>query len=193
VAASDDAYQYDRNPNSIRPWTLQVTLPEPAVAARPSCLPMGAIGVMLSGAVVFNALDAEGRDAPAHEILDACGGHPERSGIYHYHALSPCLRDAAPATAHSSLLGYALDGFGIYGPRGEGGKTLASAGLDACHGHTHQVLFRGASRRVYHYHLTAGYPYTLGCFKGTPATLPQPSPGPGPPGGGPPPGDGPPP
>ena len=43
---------------------------------------------MLTGNVFFNALDAVGRDAVAHEIQDACEGHPERSSLYHYHNLS---------------------------------------------------------------------------------------------------------
>lgn len=33
-------------------------------------------------------------------------------------------------TGHSPLFGYALDGFGIYGPRGEDGKMMTNAKLD---------------------------------------------------------------
>ena len=78
IAASDDAYQYDRNPNRIRAQSLEYRLPiNPVIAAQPSCLPGGAIGVMLSGAVLYNALDAGGRDALAVETQDACQGHPD--------------------------------------------------------------------------------------------------------------------
>ena len=127
---------------------------------------MGPIGVMLTGSYFFNALDAAGRDAAAHEVQDACAGHPEMRGAYHYHSLSPCASDTK--SSHSALVGYALDGFGIYGPRGENGKTLTNAGLDECHGHTHAVTWNGKKTRSYHYHATAEYPYTLGCFRGTP-------------------------
>lgn len=167
VQQSDAAYQYDRNPNTIHANTVRLSLPtQPTVAAQPSCLPMGAIGVMVDGVVLFNALDAMGRDAVAHEILDACGGHPERSGQYHHHDQSPCLDDGAGG--HSPLIGYANDGFGIFGHRGEQGGVLTNADLDECHGHTHPVEWDGRTVALYHYHATHEYPYTLGCYRGTP-------------------------
>ena len=43
---------------------------------------MGPIGFLLTGGVFFNALDAQGKDAVAHEVQDRCQGHPERSGAY---------------------------------------------------------------------------------------------------------------
>ena len=73
------------------------------------------------------------------------------------------------SNGHSGLVGYALDGFGIYGDKGAGGKHLSNADLDECHGHVETVIWDGKPQRIYHYHLTDEYPYTLGCFKGTPA------------------------
>lgn len=167
IASSDAAYQYDRNPNSIKSQTIQINLPvNPQLAAQPSCLPGGQIGVMMSGAYFFNALDAPGRDAVAHELQDGCQGHPEQTGAYHYHNLSSCIPD--PGTGHSQLMGYALDGFGIYGYRGEDGHDLTNADLDACHGHTHEINWDGKKTVMYHYHATHEYPYTVGCFMGTP-------------------------
>jgi hypothetical protein len=128
----------------------------------------GPIGIMLTGAQLFDALDALGRDAPAHELLDSCNGHPQEQGVYHYHALSACMSD--PGTAHSRLLGYANDGFGIYGIRGVKGAVVTDADLDACHGHTHAIPWNGKSVVMYHYHFTYEYPYTLGCYKGTPTS-----------------------
>src|SRR4051812_41444959 len=59
IAANDDAYQYDRNPNAIAAQTLSLTLPAlPGLATQARCLPMGAIGVLLTGSAFFNALDA---------------------------------------------------------------------------------------------------------------------------------------
>lgn len=167
ISPSDPAYQYDMNPNSIFAQNLTFDLPlNPTEAAEPSCVNMGPIGVMLTGVVLYNALDALGRDAAAHEVLDSCWGHPDQSGTYHYHMLSPCMSD--PGTGHSNLLGYALDGFGIYGPRGEDGEALTSADLDACHGHTHAITWNGKTVVMYHYHLTYDYPYSVGCYRGTP-------------------------
>ncbi|WOF73886.1 hypothetical protein QMT40_001524 [Parvibaculaceae bacterium PLY_AMNH_Bact1] len=99
ISRSDDAYFYDRNPNAIRAHAYSVSFPvNPSIVARPSCLPMGPIGIMLTGAVLFNALDARGENALAHEILDDCQGHPQQSGLYHYHGKSPCQEDPISAT-----------------------------------------------------------------------------------------------
>ena len=167
IEASDDAYQYDRNPNRIREQTVRVELPlNPALASSPSCAP-GAIGILLTGSVLFSALDALGRDAVAHETQDKCQGHPQQSGVYHYHSISSCLPDDSTSDGHSKLAGYALDGFGIYGRRGEGGKTLTSADLDECHGHTHRIDWEGKSVTMYHYHATWDFPYSVGCLRGS--------------------------
>lgn len=168
VSRTDDAYFFDRNPNNIRAHHFQTTLPaDPEYSDSVNCVPMGAIGIMLTGAVLFNALDARGDNALAHEILDSCQGHPQRTGLYHYHGQSPCQDNAAPETEHSALVGYAFDGFGIYGNRGDGGVELHTDDLDVCHGHVGVVQFNGEMRSTYHYHATADYPYTVSCFRGT--------------------------
>lgn len=170
VGRSDDAYQYDRNPNTIQAGDVLLQLPAtPQKAAGPSCVPMGAIGFTLTGAKVFNALDARGEDAPAREIQDACDGHPEQTGEYHYHSLTRCAADnKSGPSGHSDLLGYALDGFGMFGMYDAGGTMLRSGDLDECHGHTGPVAWDGKTVEIYHYHFTEDYPYTIGCFVGSP-------------------------
>ncbi len=167
VERTSKAFQYDRNPNSIQAYTVQYRIPiQPEIAEQPSCLPMGAMGIALTGAVFFNPLDAYFRDAVANEIFDQCEGHPQRSGVYHYHHLSPCLEQGEP-NRHSPLIGYALDGFAIYGPRGENGHYLSNADLDECHGHYGKANPQNkASVTTYHYHANNEFPYILGCFKG---------------------------
>jgi hypothetical protein len=161
IASDDDAYQYDRNPNAISAQSLSYSLPaRPKRAARASCLSPGPIAIAVNGVPVFDALDAMSRDAVAYETQDACGGHPERTGSYHYHAIPACLTRGASSAKHSPVVAWALDGFAVYGPRGVGGEELSTAELDACHGHRHGGR--------YHYHATLDYPYTLGCFRGTP-------------------------
>ena len=168
VAADDPAYQYDRNPNTIVPRAMTFTLPaDPTLAGTPSCVNMGAIGVLSDGVVLFNALDAQGRDAAAHEILDRCEGHPERTGQYHHHTVAAC--GPAAMTAASTLAGYAFDGFGIYVERHADGSLLTNRELDACHGRTSAVVWDGETVNLYHYVATAEYAYTLGCYRGTPA------------------------
>jgi hypothetical protein len=168
IPRSDEAYAYDRNPNSIRAQDILLRLPaEPERADSPTCVPMGMIGFALSGVAIYNALDAMGRDAPAYEIQDKCNGHPQRSGQYHYHDWSGCLTDnRSQPGSHSDLVGYALDGFGFYGLHGENGTEMTNADLDACHGHVHEVMWDGALKEIYHYHMTREYPYTIGCFAG---------------------------
>lgn len=166
ISAGSDAYRYDRNPNSIAAQNMSLQLPaNPGMAPAPACAP-GAVGILLSGAVLFNALDAPGRDAVAHETQDRCQGHPQVSGVYHYHSVSPCVDTRREADGHSALVGYALDGFGIYGRYGENGRELASADLDECHGHTHTILWDGKPLAMYHYHATQDFPYTVGCMRG---------------------------
>ena len=173
ISPASDVYRYDTNPNSIRAQKVLMELPAiPIVAARESCVSFGAIGMLLTGGLLYNALDANGEDAVAHEIQDKCQGHPQRQGAYHYHNLTSCQKDENDKK-HSALLGYAFDGFGIFGKQGENGKLLKNSDLDACHGHIHSIDWDGKNVSMYHYHATWEYPYTLGCFKGTPQRLPR--------------------
>ncbi len=170
IQRSDPAYQYDGNPNPISAQTILLRLPlTPTDAAAPSCVPQGMIGFTTSGSALYTALDALGRDAAAHEVQDKCSGHPQGAGQYQYHSMSECIADpAGSAGRHSDLVGYAMDGYGIYGMRGENGVMLTNASLDVCHGHSHSVSWDGRTVVLYHYHMTREYPYSVGCYRGTP-------------------------
>ena len=144
VAPSDPAFRIDRNPNSVREHRVDMTLPaNPIIADRATCVPMGVVGYALNGVAFFNGLDDGGRDAVAHEVQDACDGHPQKRGIYHYHGPSPCIPHANEPVA---LVGYALDGFGIYSSYGANGRELTDADLDECHGRVSEIMWDG--RRV---------------------------------------------
>lgn len=172
TAADSDAYQYDRNPNSIDAHTYSFSVPaNPTAAASPSCTSGGPVGVAMDGAMIYNAFDAAGNDAVAREIQDSCHGHPDGSDVYHYHGwLQVCVTDAGSATQNSSLLGYAADGYGIYGPWYDG-KILTSSDLDECHGTTSTVVWDGKSVSMYHYVSTYDFPYTVACYHGTPVNI----------------------
>jgi hypothetical protein len=166
VAYDDPAFQFDPNPNSIESQQIVLKLPaNPELAAAPSCVPMGMVGVALNGVAIYNALDEGGRDAVAHEVQDICNGHPQMSGQYHYHGPSACLPNQS---ANETLIGYANDGFGILSMYDAQGRELTNADLDECHGRTSEILWDGARIKMYHYVLTREYPYTVGCFRGTP-------------------------
>lgn len=151
----------DPNPGTPAAKNYSFVLPvAPAEAGAPSCVGMGAIGVTLNGVVIYNAIDARGNDAVANEIVDVYGGHPAQTD-YHYHFVPERLDGTPLADGHSPVVGYIRDGFALYGYKGVGGVELSNADLDECHGHRHGTL-------GYHYHATMEYPYTVGCYRGTP-------------------------
>jgi hypothetical protein len=162
IAPTDPAYRYDTNPNRIAAQDLAFQIPaHPVAAGEPQCLPMGMIGFTTTGVAIYSALDDAGRDAAAHEIQDACDGHPQANSQYHYHSASPCL----PGAAGNELVGWALDGYPIFGMRDNDGDLLTNADLDACHGRAERHEISGRAYD-YAYRLTREYPYTLGCFTG---------------------------
>jgi len=172
INPDDPAYQYDTNPNEIGSQELRYTLPlNPEPASQPSCLPMGPIGIFKNGVVLFNAVDDSGRDAVAHETQDLNNGHPNQQEMYHYHNLPAGMLEKV--TGPSTLVGYAFDGYGIYVERDSKGNLPTDADLDACHGRTSPVMWNGKLSDMYHYSVTMEYPYTLGCFQGTPVVHPH--------------------
>lgn len=169
VSPSDPAYQYDRNPNAIQEQTLTYTLPlTPSINEEPACQG-GEVGVMTTGVALFNAFDAGGRDAGAWEVQDGCDGHPQISGEYHYHTLSSCITDASVST----VIGWALDGFPITGPKVAENNILTTGDLDECHGITGMVTLDGRTVATYHYVMTQDFPYSVACFRGTPSAAPR--------------------
>lgn len=164
IQASDPAYAYDRNPNTISGQTLTYSLPaNPTYNTTPNCMG-GESGVMLTGIALFNALDAGGRDAGAWEVQDSCDGHPQSEGEYHYHTLSSCIKDVSVHT----VIGYALDGFPITGPQVSSNNVLTTSDLDECHGIVSSIgLDGGKTATMYHYVMTQDFPYSVSCFRGT--------------------------
>jgi hypothetical protein len=89
--------------------------------------PLGTIAAWVNGVATFNALDAMSyqnqniwhQNAVLVEAssFDACLGHPAPGGVYHHHQNPRCLY-AADSSQHSPLLGYAFDGYPMYGPYG---------------------------------------------------------------------------
>jgi len=82
------------------------------------------VGIAVNGIVIFSPYTGVNTVAPEDETLDTCVGHPA-SNNYHYHGYPPCLADSLGDSsvdsvnpAHSSILGWAYDGFPIYGPWG---------------------------------------------------------------------------
>lgn len=149
------------NPNSVRQQDYRFRIPmAPREAERAAPLPMGPVAVALNGIPFYNPYNAEGRNAvegPYAEVFDACSGHPDPRGRYHYHQTPHCLLQQRPELMNGGVVGWAFDGYEIRGPMEADGSR--PAGLDECNGH------RGADG-AYHYHLTATFPYVMGCYRG---------------------------
>ena len=104
--------------------------------------------------------------APVDNILgaytiapfDDAGGHINVNQGYHYHAATGLSFSVEQSDGHAPLVGYALDGHGLYGQLDEDGNEPAD--LDECRGHFDEV-------RVYHYHLDApGSNNFINCLHG---------------------------
>jgi hypothetical protein len=61
----------------------------------------------------------------------------------------------------------------VFGPRGENGELVSNDDLDECHGHTHAIEWEGEMKEMYHYHVNNQFPYSIGCYRGTPIELPE--------------------
>jgi hypothetical protein len=120
-------------------------------------------GIALNG-IEFSA------PAPVDNILgaytlapfDDAGGHINVNQGYHYHAATGFSTNIAQTDGHSALIGYALDGHGIYKLLDDDGNS--STDLDTYRGHSDDT-------RGYHYHVDyAGNNNFINGLKGTYAT-----------------------
>ena len=164
---------FAKNPNSIAEQSATIKIPlNPKVDAAHSATPLGVIGVAINGVALFNQYAGPNNQALTGEIagFDKYYGHPQNSGVYHYH-VEPLYLTTVKSTK-AGLMGFLLDGFPVYGPQEENGTTVTSSMLDAYHGHTHATA--DYPNGIYHYHFTADAPYLNGSgFYGTPGTVTQ--------------------
>ena len=124
-----------------RAWLFRIPQSPQENAGTKTATPLGPTGVWVNGVPIFNAKDAHSynnqgvwnTNAVVNEAagMDAALGHPAPvmgggmvggyvEGIYHHHQQSPSLRAQLGdnGSAHSPILGYAFDGFPVYGPYG---------------------------------------------------------------------------
>jgi len=206
------------NPHTISKQDYRFRVPlAPAKAARATRLGHQNFGVALNG-VPFDPLTAEywRRDRRSGWNVEAMSGamnlgldrnnaHVQPNGAYHYHALPVGLIEKFPYRDKPTLIGYAADGFPIYGPydyvdprnaagalkalkasyrvkagtrpSGPGGRYdgtyvqdyeyVAGFGdLDQCNGR--EGVTPEYPGGIYHYVITASYPFIPCCWVGTP-------------------------
>ncbi len=167
------------DPTRAQAYDFQIPL-VPKKAATPTSTNLGTIGMMISGAGLFNPYEGDGKtvamasnftvknsSGESVAFLDTCNGHPTPFGEYHYHALPPCVTSTVDvAGGPSHIIGVAFDGYPIYGDRDINGKQLTAADLDQCGGVNSATPEFPAG--VYHYVLlnTATAASSIRCFTG---------------------------
>lgn len=142
---------------------------KPAIAAQPTSVVDGPIGVAINGVPIFNPCTqggcSTGGDTKALGQLDVCNGHAGRADDYHYHAAPVCLMSAQPASYWDTHpLGWALDGFAIFGYRDADGAAASRDGV--CGGNAKPVQNAPSG---YSYHVTDDSPYVAACLAGAPS------------------------
>ncbi len=205
-------YKYvPMTPNALKEYAQKYTITRtPKVAATTTAIPLlGLVGFSVAGLPFFGPNeagipeDSAWGDPVYNGITDGCKGHT--ADQYHNHALEPkCLTQAGvvsepwtlpdlPTDKASPLLGWAMDGFAVYGPYDcidaacskvvefkSGYVKTGDPKKDAWKNHAYQAkpddatVLDACNGRigpdgVYRYHATKAFPYLLGCYKGTPA------------------------
>lgn len=152
--ASVGAFPNDNNPNRIRAQTIDVVYPyrggRNKVADTYTPLPLGPIGISAIGVVLFGpaaAITVPGLNGTSWMVNantadvfgeDEYGGHPQERGQYHYHDSKFINNNAwarikqwqsgyTHSDGHSKIIGWAADGYPIYGPFGYINPMSASA------------------------------------------------------------------
>ncbi|MFG0298600.1 MAG: YHYH protein [Phycisphaerales bacterium JB047] len=120
--------------------------------------------------IAFNGVNYE-PPAPLDAILaaytlapfDDAGGHINPYNGYHYHAATGHTKEVAQPDGHAPLIGYIMDGYGLYAHENEDGSVPTD--LDECGGHWDEL-------RGYHYHAGApGSNQIIKAFRGIPGTM----------------------
>lgn len=134
----DSGVSPDKTAEQNRTWKIPL---QPRMADEPTWAPdRGAIAVAANGAAIYGPEEGSGGAAVANQYgyyeedremveLGVCDGHSGPGGEYHYHADANCMHwhvedgkagagyaweDIDP-TVHSQIIGFAFDGFPVYG------------------------------------------------------------------------------
>jgi len=141
----------------------------PKIADKPTDVVDGPLGVAINGVPIFNPCTqggcVTGGDTKVLGQLDNCNGHSGRADDYHYHAAPTCMMADQPASYWDTHpLGWALDGYAIFGYRDADGTTAVRDTI--CGGNTKTVPNAPAG---YAYHVTDASPYVASCLIGVPS------------------------
>ena len=128
------------------------------------------MGMGITVGIAFNGINFD-PPAPTQAILgaftlapfDDAGGHVNGVTGYHYHAATGKSKKIIQTDGHAAMIGYAMDGYGIFELLDESAKE--STDLDASRGHYD-------TKRGYHYHVaSAGSNSFINSFRGLPGSF----------------------
>lgn len=141
------------NPGGVLPQNYTFRFPRnPTVTNTKVISPKtGAIGMLVNGVPIyglsnsFSWSSATNTNSPGPQgqqiwnvevyksegfVLDtAFGAHPQQQGAYHSHATPYRLYKNTPVTQHSPLVGFAFDGYPVYGPYAYSTPTNAASAV----------------------------------------------------------------
>jgi hypothetical protein len=123
-------YDWPNNPWSPQDqnFVFKITLNPVKKTAPLVQTPFGHIGIWTNGVSIYNPKDAKSYldsgkwyqnaiyfEHLQIETMDSCLGHPNNKFEYHLHVHPKCLWNEQDSSRHAPLVGFAFDGFPIYG------------------------------------------------------------------------------
>jgi len=127
-----------------------------------------AVGVAVNGVPIYDyssqgELDVYNYDANSDTFalgqLDNCGGHAGRGDDYHYHVSPNCMIASMENKKDSTIIGWAYDGYPLYGDNNPDGSMVKNTDLDVCNGQLDETF-------GYRYHTSINAPYIIQCLVG---------------------------
>ena len=91
--------------------------------------------------------------------LDVCNGHAGRGDDYHYHAFPLCMVDQIQNASDDTVVGWAFDGYPIYGYNNPDGTVIEQGSLGTCNG-------KPDATYGWRYHASTSPPYFIQCLDG---------------------------
>ena len=161
-------------------WVYKLPLNPVQNTGTATTVGLGHAAVLRDGTAIYNARDARSynnlgiwnQTAWVFErgSFDSCYGHPSPGREYHPHAYPTCLLGAIDVTKHSPLIGFAFDGFPIYGPfgyanaDGTGGVTRITSSFQPRQITARTSLPNGTQLTASQYGPAISTAFPLGCY-----------------------------
>lgn len=131
-----------------------------------------ALGVAVNGVPIYDYTgggEMSEADLKHHQVrhdtlqtgqLDVCGGHAGRGDDYHYHVAPICMMNQMENAGPDAIVGWAFDGFPIYGDTNPDSTAIVEGTLDVCNGQIDDTF-------GYRYHTSQDAPYIVQCLMGS--------------------------